>query len=87
VYVNNYTKAGSYNNCCSSIAINIIYSDYVFVALGIQRAMMSYVVISGFAALQYFLHYLIKGIIFEENIEHKMFTSIFSTSLSETFSP
>jgi len=56
VYINNYTKAGSYNNCCSSIAINVTYSDYVFIALGIQRAMMSHTVISGLSGFTIFFY-------------------------------
>jgi hypothetical protein len=45
------------NHCCSGKAIRIRYSDYVYVALGIQRAMrIRYVVIRGVPVSTKFVH-------------------------------
>jgi hypothetical protein len=39
MYIQRNTEVRSCNHCCSGKAISITYSEYVFVALGIQRAM------------------------------------------------
>jgi hypothetical protein len=38
MYVQRNMEARSYNRCCSGKAISIIYSECVYLALGIQRA-------------------------------------------------
>ena len=78
VYRNN--EAPSNNHCWSRKAIKATWV-YVFVALGIQRAMrMRHIVFLQPAPLyNIFLHYLIQGMIFgEKNVtEHKMCVSRF----------
>jgi len=69
------TEARSCNHSCSGKAINITYSECVFVALGIQNSMrMLYIVICGLPrSTIFFSHHLINGILFwGKKIEHKM---------------
>jgi hypothetical protein len=48
MYVKPNTEAPSCNHCCSGKAVNIIYSECVFVALVIQHVMrMRHIVICG----------------------------------------
>ena len=52
-----FTEARSCNHCCSSKAIGIIYSECVFVALGIQHTMrMHHVVTCGLPGCTIFSH-------------------------------
>jgi hypothetical protein len=57
--------------------LSIIYSDYVFVALGIQQAMsLHHIVVCGLPGCTlFFPHYLIKGKIFQKKkvTENKIF--------------
>ena len=65
--------------------LNIAYSDYVSVALGIQHAMrMRLISTCGLPALQYFFpRYVTNGTIFGKNvIEHKISVLIFSTKFA-----
>ena len=56
--------AHSCNNCCSGKAMNIAYSECVFVALGISHAMhMRHIVMCGLL-YHIFPHYLTNGTIF-----------------------
>jgi len=52
--------------CCSAKAISIAYSEFLFVAFGIQHAMlMRHIVICSLpAGTLFFSHYLMNGTIF-----------------------
>ena len=41
-----YNEACSCNRCCSGKALSITYSEFVFVALGIQRAVQHFPILS-----------------------------------------
>jgi len=62
IYVSRYLGAPSCNRCCNGKAINITYSECVFVALGIQHAMCKpHIVIWGLSGCTIVLpHYFIK---------------------------
>jgi hypothetical protein len=67
----NSTDNVSFRHACLTIvdgkAISITYSDYVFVAIGIQPAIrMRHIVILDRLSLLYFSNYLIKDMIFEQ---------------------
>jgi hypothetical protein len=48
LFINNQDKARSCNLCCSGKAVSIIYSESVFLALGIQNAVgMRHILICG----------------------------------------
>ena len=66
MYVQRNTEARSCNHWCCGKAISITYSESVFVALGIERAMrMRHIVVCGLGLLySIFPHYLINGTIF-----------------------
>jgi hypothetical protein len=51
MYVQRNIEARSCNHCCGGKAINITYSEYVFIALGAQHA----IVISGLSGSTIFL--------------------------------
>jgi len=87
MYVYRNTEARSRNYCCSLKAMNITYSECVFVDFGIQHA-SACAILSSVAcpSLQYFSTLSHKRQDFRNNvIEHKMCVLIFSTFLSETF--
>jgi hypothetical protein len=84
MYVSRNVEVHSCNHCCSGKAISIAYSEYVFVALGIQRAMsMRHIVVCGLSGSTiFFPHELIYGMNSEKKfVEHKMCILIFSTAL------
>jgi hypothetical protein len=57
------------NHCCSGKAISMRYSDYVFVALGIQHAMrMRYVFIRGLPGSTKFVHIISLTARFSKNM-------------------
>jgi len=57
VYVERNVDLRSCNHCCSGKAINITYSESVFVALGIQHARcMLYFFICGLSGFTIFVH-------------------------------
>jgi len=66
MYVLHDNDARSCNHCCVGKAINIAYSECVFVALGIQHAKrMRHIVIRGLpGSTKVFPLYLINGTIF-----------------------
>jgi hypothetical protein len=69
----------SCNQSCSGKAVSIVYSECVFVTVGI----LSYVALS---AVQYFATLSDKRRHFRKDVtEHKMCVLIFSTTLSKTF--
>jgi hypothetical protein len=73
----------SCNNCCSRRAINVTYSDCVFVALVIQHAMrMRHIVICSLSGSIIFSpHYLTKGTIFKRKCYCiKIYVLIFSAT-------
>jgi hypothetical protein len=64
------------NHCCHPERISIIYSECVSVALVIQQAQCTLIILSFVACLTltYFSHYLINGTSFRKKvIEHKLF--------------
>ena len=62
-------------------AISITYSEYVFVALGIQYAMLlCHIVICGFSGSKYFSTYLINSTIKKKVYKNKICVLIFSTT-------
>ena len=77
----------SCNHCCCGKAINITYSECVFVALGTEHAMhMRHIAICGlthstvFSTLSHKRNDLPKNV-----VEHKLCVFTSSTTLSETF--
>ena len=57
MFVERNIKAPSCNHCCDGKAISITYSEYVFVALGIQRAMrIRHIIICGLPGFSVFFH-------------------------------
>ena len=60
--------ARSFNHCCSEKTISISYSEFVFVALGFQHAMlMRHIFMCDLSGCTvFFSHYLINGMIFEK---------------------
>jgi hypothetical protein len=63
IYVQLNTEAPSCNHCCSGKAISITYSEYVYLALGIQHAMHTrHIVTCGLPnSTKFFTHCLKKG--------------------------
>jgi hypothetical protein len=67
VYVKRDTEARISNHWCSGKAESIMYSECVFVALGIQHAMCLRIIVMWLAPLYNTSpHYLINGTIFEK---------------------
>ena len=68
MYVYRNTEVRSCNPCCRRKAISITYSEWVFVALGIQHSLpLRLIVVCGLSVLYIiFPHYLINGTIFEK---------------------
>jgi hypothetical protein len=69
MYVQRRTEARLCNHCCRAQAINITYSEDVFVALRIQHAMQTrrtYCHLRSVRLCDIFPHYLINGTIFEQ---------------------
>jgi hypothetical protein len=67
MYIEINTEKRSCNHCCSGRTISITYSECVFLASVIQHPeRMRHIVLSSVESLavQYFAHYLIKGMIF-----------------------
>ena len=63
--------------------MTITYSEFVFVALGIQHAMrMRYSVVCGLPAVQYFFKFILQKVRFSKKkiTEHKMCVLIFCTT-------
>ena len=59
MYLRSNIEARPCNNCCSGKAINITYSECVFVALVIQHAMrMRHIVICGLPGCAIFFHFI-----------------------------
>jgi hypothetical protein len=83
MYVLRNIKARSCNHCCSGKAMNITYSECVFVGLGVQHAVrMSHIVIFGLPGCTIFFHIVSYTADIRENfIEHKMCVLIFCTTL------
>jgi hypothetical protein len=62
-------EASSYNYSCSGKAISIKYSEYMFVALGIQHAMrMRYIVICGISGSTILFHIITWTVCFLKNL-------------------
>jgi hypothetical protein len=79
MYVLRNIEARSYNDCCGTEAISIIYSECVFVALSIQHAMRMRHTCHLWPATLYniFPRYRMNGMIFEKkkflNINMRVF--------------
>ena len=57
MHVKRNNEERSYNHCCSGKAISITYSEFVFVALGIQHAMrMRHIAICAVPRTTIFFH-------------------------------
>jgi len=83
IYVECNTEAHLCNQCCSGKAINVTYSESVFVILFMQCEMhMRHFIVCGFSGSKvFFPHYLINGTIFEKNVtKHKMCVLVFCTT-------
>jgi hypothetical protein len=86
MYVKRNTETHACNNCCSGKTISIIYSECMFVALGIQHAMrMRRIIMSSVACpgVLFFPHYLTNGTICEKKSIQCVF--LFSPLFFETF--
>ena len=84
MYVWRNIEARSCNNCCSGKAISITYSEYVFVALGIQYAMSMRRIILPCVAYPAVLYVSLisekrHDFLEKKGIEHKKWVLIFST--------
>jgi hypothetical protein len=81
MYVQRSTKVRACNNCCSRTAMNVTYSECVYVALVIQHATrMRNIVICGLSGSTIFFHSIsqtarLSG---KKVIEHKMCLLILS---------
>ena len=78
-------EAGLFNHCYSGKAVSILYSECMFVALGIQHAMHMHHIIMWPLQLWYIFPHLINGMTFDKGTEHKIWVLIFSTNFSGTF--
>jgi len=73
------------NHCSSGKAINITYSESVFVALGTEREIrMLHFVICGLPGSTIFFHIIINGTIFGNKMNIKLFFLFSLELLSET---
>jgi hypothetical protein len=82
MYIYHNIEVRSCNHCFNGKAISITYSESLFVALGIQRAMcMRHTVISGLTGLTiFFPHSHTRRIFEKEVIEQKTYVLIVSTT-------
>ena len=87
MYVQRNIKARQCNHCCNGKAIRITNSGSVFADLGTHHAKrLCHTIMWPVLRYRNFQHYLIKDMIFFfKVIEHKICTSIFSTTLSHSF--
>ena len=69
MYVQRNIEAPSCNHCCNGKAISITYSEYAYLALGIQHAMLiRHIVSCGLSGSTIFFYTLSQnGTIFEKN--------------------